>query len=346
MPVANLIRNSFNAFRAAFAGSNSVVVNDASPSLDVSDAPPDIRRMIRDRHYGKIVAPQGGIRFDDESVGYAWLAIEHDMAYVPAGTVTLAGEYATTSEDGIVLVPQTIGNSEVATVYMDRWCVTNADFLAFIESGGYEDVSIWPEHVLPSVLQFVDTTMQPGPAHWVDGAPRKDTLSHPVVGISWYEANAYAQWVGKRLPTSAEWQRAGTWGRSSSDTLQETKYPWGNSFDPEYANTWASGRGSTASVHEFKKGSTPNGVRQLIGNVWEWMNTQYLLAATEEVVNHTSDPMAEIRGGAFDSYFHTHTTCQSRSAEALLARKWNIGFRCCLSADGLIPPNVQPTPTE
>jgi len=91
-------------------------------------------------------------------------------------------------------------------------------------------------------------------------------------------------------------------------------------------------------IDEFRRGNTPIGIRQLIGNVWEWMNTQYLLAATEEINVHLTDPMAEIRGGAFDSYFHSHTTCQSRSADVLSARKNNIGFRCCLSADGLTPP--------
>jgi iron(II)-dependent oxidoreductase len=164
-----------------------------------------------------------------------------------------------------------------------------------------------------------------------------------MTGVNARDALAYAQWAGKRLPTSAEWQRAATWGRSGGDSLQESKYPWGNSFDPVYANTWASGRHAIASVNAFEKGNTPNGIRQLIGNVWEWMNTQYLLAATEEITVHSTDPMAEIRGGAFDSYFHSHTTCQSRSAQFLSIRQLNIGFRCCFSAEGLVPPD-EPEP--
>ncbi|MCO8124657.1 formylglycine-generating enzyme family protein [Stieleria sp. TO1_6] len=311
---------------------------DPSLTLDFPDAPPDIRKMVRDRQYAKIVRPQDGVLFDSESLQFAWKAIDHDMAYVPGGSVTLCGEYATTSDEGFILVPQTIGSCDAESVYLDRWCVTNADFKGFVDAGGYSDAQLWPEHVLPSVLQFVDMTGRPGPAHWFRGAPDKNCLAHPVVGVSWYEANAYAQWVGKRLPSSAEWQRAGTWGKTSSDTLEESKYPWGNSFDPEYANTWACGKHHTVSVHECTGGNTPNGVRQLIGNVWEWMNTQYILAATEEITVHLTDPMAEIRGGAFDSYFHSHISCHGRSAQTLSSRKSNIGFRCCFSAEGLVPP--------
>jgi len=288
-----------------------------------------------------VVCPQDGILFDRESMRFAWKAIDHDMAYVPGGNVTLHGEYATTSNEGFLLVPQTIGTSHTASIYLDRWCVTNTDYQAFVDHGGYENISLWPEQILPSILQFVDQTGKPGPAFWENGAPRKGTSAHPVVGVSWYEANAYAMWVGKRLPTSAEWQRAGTWGKSGSDSLIEARYPWGNAFDPEYANTWASGQHHTSPVHEFPGGNTPNGIRQMIGNVWEWMNTQFLLAATEEITVHMSDPMAEIRGGAFDSYFHSQTTCQSRSAQSLSARKNNLGFRCCFSADGLEPPGDQ-----
>lgn len=339
MTLATLFSNPFGALRATFVGEKKTASSAPPPVLDYSDAPPDVRKMIRCRQYAKILLPQDGIQFDNESLAFAWKAIDHDMAYVPSGSITLNGEYATTNDEGLVLVPQTIGTCETESIYLDRWCVTNADFQSFVDGGGYEDLSLWPEHVMESVLQFVDQTNHPGPSHWVKGAPAKGTLAHPVVGVSWYEANAYAQWVGKRLPTSAEWQRAGTWGKSSSDSLEESKYPWSNSFDPEFANTWASGRHATASIHEFSKGSTPNGVRQLIGNVWEWINTQYLLAATEDITVHSTDAMAEIRGGAFDSYFHSHTTCQSRSAQTLSSRKSNIGFRCCFSAEGLVPPN-------
>ena len=337
MALTSIFTAPLKVFRTSITGSKTGGSTAPPPILDFADAPPDIRQLVRHRRYTHIVRPLDGIQFDPDSLRYAWKAIDHDMAYVPAGSVTLCGEYATTSDEGFALVPQTIGAAQADSIYLDRWCVTNADYMAFVDEGGYENVSLWPEQILPSVLQFVDTTGKPGPAHWADGKPNSSILAHPVVGVSWYEANAYAQWIGKRLPTSAEWQRAGTWGKSSADTAQETRFPWGNSFDPTFANTWASGLHCTTSVHDFQDGNTPNGVRQLIGNVWEWMNTQYLLAATEEINVHLTDPMAEIRGGAFDSYFHSHATCQSRSAQSLSSRVSNVGFRCCFSAEGLDP---------
>lgn len=257
------------------------------------------------------------------------------MAYVPPGHVTLINEQAVSDESGISLVPGAVGASEVGAFYIDRTPVTNADYLRFVEAGGYDDYRLWPEHILEMLLQFVDTTAHAGPAFWVDGKPNDSILDHPVVGICWYEANAYAQWSGKRLPTAAEWQRAGTWGRSPGDSCSEVHYPWGNSFDPENANTWAAGLQKTAPVSQFRGGGTPNGVQQLIGNVWEWMNTQYVLPANEGITVHLANPMAEIRGGAYDTYFHSQATCQSRSGQSLSARRSNIGFRCCCGAEGL-----------
>lgn len=355
MSLVTFFTRPLSLFRTGGSTPRPVKADAPPPVLDYADAPPDVRYLILNRQYSAIVRPVDGVRFDPLSLQFAWKAIEHDMAYVPGGTVSLIGEYATSGDGGFSLVQQPIGDSETESVYIDRWCVTNADYKRFVDEGGYENVDLWPPQILPSVLQFTDTTGKPGPAFWTNGAPPKTKLAHPVVGISWYEANAYATWVGKRLPTSAEWQRAGSWGKSGSDSNVEARYPWGNSFDPRFANTWASGRHETVSIEEFPDGTTPNGVRQLIGNVWEWMNTQYLLAATEEITVHLTDPMAEIRGGAFDSFFHSHTTCQSRSAQKLADRNRNVGFRCCFSAAGLDPlsdwesgaPDVSPNdPTE
>ena len=148
----------------------------------------------------------------------------------------------------------------------------------------------------------------------------ENRLDHPVVGICWYEANAYANWAGKRLPSTEEWQRAGTWAKGHSGNTFELRYPWGNAFDPSKANTWASGYGVTVPVQAFKLGNTPNGVRQLIGNVWEWVDTQFLPSTEEGVSILLEETMAEIRGGAFDTYFHSQATCQFRSGQPLFVR--------------------------
>ncbi|TWT88060.1 formylglycine-generating enzyme family protein [Stieleria varia] len=342
MSLTSFFRSPLSVFSL---GTAKQPVPSGQNELDFADAAPDVRRLIRDRRYIKILAPSDGVEFDAASINHAWKAVEQDMAYVPPGHVTLVNEYAISQDGACGLSPGVVGASEVAAFYLDRTPVTNADYAKFVDAGGYDDYQLWPEHILEALLQFVDATGQPGPANWAQGKPAVEKRNHPVVGICWYEANAYAQWSGKRLPTSAEWQRAGTWGKSPGDSTSESQYPWGNSFDPAKANTWAAGRNATAPVTEFAAGSTPNGVRQLIGNVWEWMNTQYVLQVTEDVTVHFDEPMAEVRGGAFDSYFHSQATCKTRSGQPLSARRHNIGFRCCQLADSLTPPSNEPHPT-
>ena len=225
---------------------------------------------------------------------------------------------------------------EVETVYLDRYAVTNNQFQAFVEQGGYRQESLWQPDVWPRVIEFVDSTGCQGPRDWIDGQHAADFRQHPVVGINWFEADAYARWLGKRLPTSAEWVKAACSPLETEAEPIQRKYPWSDSFDHGRANLWSSGRGGTAAVDEFAQGDSLEGVRQLIGNVWEWT------ASGVEVWSHgnkatPSQPLKCIRGGSFDTYFDSQTTCQFQSGDTLLARRHNIGFRCAVSAYDLAP---------
>lgn len=302
---------------------------------DVAAAPPDTRRLIRNRQYGYVLSKNAKVTFDDLSISCARLVLEHEMALVPGGQISLACDTAVTSYNGLEIVSHPSEPITVDPFYLDRDCVTNADYQKFVKSGGYTNPHFWPEGVLANVLQFVDSSGQPGPKCWVDGKPSRERFDHPVVGISWYEASAYATWSGKRLPTSEEWQRAGTWPKSGGSSGSELRYPWGNAFDPFMANTWACGTGRTFPVDAFSGGNTPNGIRQLIGNVWEWVDAQFQPMAQEGTSVLLEDSMAEIRGGAYDTYFHSHATCQFRTGQPLLFRGENVGFRCCISESAL-----------
>ncbi len=194
-------------------------------------------------------------------------------------------------------------------------------------------MAIWDQEIWPGVLGFIDQTDLPGPRFWKHGRYRSGEGNFPVVGVSWYEAVAYARWVGKRLPTEAEWVKAGSWPVTLSPTTHlQRKYPWGDTFDRTKANIWGSESGHPVAVTEFAEGASVGGLYQLIGNVWEWTaNTLETESAGEDESSDDAPLLKAIRGGAFDTYFEHQANCHFASAENPILRKHNIGFRCALS---------------
>ena len=104
---------------------------------------------------------------------------------------------------------------------MARYEVTNAAFKEFVDSGGYRDPSLWEHEFVrdgesvpwdDAMEAFTDSTGRPGPSTWRFGTHPEGQANHPVTGVSWYEAAAYARWVGRELPTVYHWFRAAsTW---------------------------------------------------------------------------------------------------------------------------------------
>jgi len=267
----------------------------------------------------------------------AWKTLEERTGLVPAGETCMATELET---DEPVFANAIDQPSVVSTgaFYLDRYAVTNEQFAGFIAAGGYNQQDLWPAAILPHVLQFLDQTGHAGPQFWSAGKPPDDKRNHPVVGVCWFEANAYARWSGQRLPTAAEWQRAASWFSNGGEV--DVAYPWGNAFDPQRANTWASRHGDTVAVDEYSGGSTLNGICQLIGNTWEWTADAFegCLQGGSQIIFQR--PMAEIRGGAYDTYLETQATSQFRTGQPLLYRGPNVGFRCCIGAADLpCPPD-------
>ncbi|MDZ7616433.1 MAG: SUMF1/EgtB/PvdO family nonheme iron enzyme, partial [Patescibacteria group bacterium] len=262
------------------------------------------------------------------------------MSLVPEGEVFLASmglaldaryadAFGDESEHGRTI--------QVAPVFLDRRPVTNREFYEFVAAGGYEQVSLWDRGVWTAVLDMADRTGKPGPRYWRDGVYLEGQEDHPVVGVSWYEAMAYARWIGKRLPSDAEWVKAGAWPLpAGGSTLGQRRYPWGDSMDRSKANLWGSGPARIVSVHEFAEGVSVGGVHQLIGNVWEWTSSAYRGLDGPDGRLEPEEPMKSLRGGAFDTYFDLHATCQFQSGDAPLRARYNIGFRCAVGVCDLV----------
>ena len=263
------------------------------------------------------------------------------MSLVPAGEVALS-ELAAASDDDVAEARQRVLN--VDSFYLDRFAVTNRQYYQFVSSGGYEQMAIWEPEIWPAVLDFVDRTGCPGPRYWCHGKYDAALENHPVVGVCWYEAAAFARWIGKRLPTDAEWVKAASWPITlPGNHCVQRRYPWGDTMDRTRANLWGSGAGTTVAVNEFAAGTSIGGIYQLIGNVWEWTSGQLDWRSAEAV---PADKLAELailkslRGGAFNTYFESQATCQFQSGDHPLARKSNIGFRCALGVcDVALPTN-------
>ncbi|MFF8423735.1 ergothioneine biosynthesis protein EgtB [Streptomyces sp. NPDC016566] len=168
---------------------------------------------------------------------------------------------------------------DLAPYWIDTTPVTNAAYRAFIEDGGYDTERWWtPEgwaHVRRHSLTAPLFWRRDG-GQWLRrrfGVTEVVPPDEPVLHVCWYEADAYARWAGRRLPTEAEWEKA---ARYDPATGRSTRYPWGDADPaPEHANL-GQRHLRPAPAGSYPAGESPLGVRQLIGDVWEWTASDFL----------------------------------------------------------------------
>lgn len=161
--------------------------------------------------------------------------------------------------------------------------------------------------------EFIDSTRRRAPRGWKALKYQEHKSNHPVSGVSFSEAKAYAQWAGNRLPTEKEWEKAarGTNGR---------EYPWGNKFDSKNCNTIESKINDTTPVTQYPNGASPFSVMDMVGNVWEWIDDWSKIKDKE---THKI-----IKGGCYrlDQGFALCANSDSYSPSS--GRNTTVGFRC------------------
>ncbi|UCE03184.1 MAG: formylglycine-generating enzyme family protein [Candidatus Latescibacterota bacterium] len=232
------------------------------------------------------------------------------MALVPAGEFTMGRESEDASPD-----EAPVRSVWLDEFYIDRLEVTNAQYKSFADSVGrlYPNNPIWDDG-------------------YFLGKP-----DHPVINLTYEQAQAYCAWLGKRLPTEAEWEKA---ARGTDARI----YAWGNEWDETRANLWGDEHGPdvfrrTAPVGSFPEGASPYGVLDMVGNVWEWcadwFELDYYSRAPDRNPPGPEGPAKwrVVRGGGFSSPRRPvgDVTTSNRSKNVGTQTIHHLGCRCAWS---------------
>ncbi len=228
------------------------------------------------------------------------------MVYVPAGEFKMGTDDADGSNfnqrDNVPLNANDARPQHAASTvafFIDKTEVTCAQYQKFCQATGY------------SV-----------PPYWADGKIPDGQANFPVHHVNWYEARAYASWIGKRLPTETEWEKAarGTDAR---------RFPWGQDYDGGKAN---GGSDAPVAVGKYDKGASPYGALDMTGNVAEWTDSwfeAYPNSPTQQP--DFGEKLRVVRGGAWISGDALGKTWY-REVSRPQARLGFIGFRCVKDA--------------
>ncbi len=220
-----------------------------------------------------------------------------DMVVVPSGTFIMGYDHRHPDEK-----PQHIEFTQSFSI--DKYEVTNQQY-----------------------KEFIDMTHRPPPENWINNNYPPAKSNHPIAFVTWFDSRDYCAWVGKRLPTETEWEKA---ARGEDGRL----YPWGNEFDPRKANTPQSHIGDTTPVGNFPAGRSPYGLYDVSGNVWEWTDSWAKPYPGSPIPNghYFTGEYKVLRGGSWvDCSFYRcgiSALTFNRGYFKPMTRNKGFGFRC------------------
>jgi formylglycine-generating enzyme required for sulfatase activity len=245
-------------------------------------------KPIADAANSKVAATVSGSPGTDKS---SVPTAPEGMSYVPGG------EFMMGRDDGKSEAEKPTHKVSVQAFFMDIYETTNEQYAAFVKATNHKP-----------------------PTEWKNGAYPKEQAKFPVVGVNWNDANDYAKWAHKRLPSEEEWEFA---ARGANNFL----YPWGNDWKQGNANI---GGQSFAEVGKFK-GASPFGIYDMVGNAGEWTASDfkaYPNGKLDDVFAGKSN-LKTIRGGSFDTVKDFATATYRIGWQASGAETYNrTGFRC------------------
>jgi formylglycine-generating enzyme required for sulfatase activity/energy-coupling factor transporter ATP-binding protein EcfA2 len=224
------------------------------------------------------------------------------MVEVPGGEFTM-GDSTGAPDEGPAHV------DSVGSFWIDKYLVTNAQYARFIKATGYR-----------------------APYYWRGDECPEGEEGLPVTHVSWYDAKAYANWVGKRLPTEAEWEKA-------ARDVDSRRYPWGDKFETNHCNWFESSSGGHLTpVGSFPLGISPFGVHDMAGNVWEWVEDWYQPYPGSLYQSEQFGQKCKVtRGGAAGTTHESNFRCACRTYSEPEQYFGNVGFRCACDASTFRP---------
>ena len=220
------------------------------------------------------------------------------LVYVPAGEFSMGNDSGWQEESPIHTV-------NLDAFWIDRTEVTNAMYAKCVQE---------------------DSCAQPSNTTRFDDANYAD---HPVVYISWHDANQYCAWAGRRLPTEAEWEK-------TARGTDERVFPWGDAIDCSLANYWGEENGcvdDTTPVGNYPDGASPYGALDMTGNVLEWVSTlfaKYPYDSTDGREDSSASGHRVLRGGSWNVTAE-FTRGSRRDWYNPVVKRNYVGFRCAMS---------------